>query len=176
MKKSKVKTIFDFLFLPNMLFDELKYRFMSAALQEAEEALEHDEVPVGAVVVFEDKIIGRGYNQVEKLKDATAHAEMIAITAAENHLGDWRLTDCDIYITVEPCLMCTGAILSSRIKRIYFSAFDPKFGACGSVYNVAQEGKVNHKVEVFSGILEQESILLLQEFFKKKRTGDSKLK
>jgi len=155
MKKSKVKTIFDFLFLPNMLFDELKYRFMSAALQEAEEALEQDEVPIGAVVVFEDKIIGRGYNQVEKLKDATAHAEMIAITAAENHLGDWRLTDCDIYITVEPCLMCTGAILSSRIKRIYFSVFDPKFGACGSVYNVAQEGKVNHKVEVFSGILEQ---------------------
>ena len=149
---------------------------MSAALQEAEEALEHDEVPVGAVVVFEDKIIGRGYNQVEKLKDATAHAEMIAITAAENHLGDWRLTDCDIYITVEPCLMCTGAILSSRIKRIYFSVFDPKFGACGSVYNVAQEGKVNHKVEVFSGLLEQESSLLLQEFFKKKRTGDGKLK
>src|SRR3989304_2890539 len=176
MKKSKVKTIFDFLFLPNMLFDELKYRFMSAALQEAEEALEQDEVPIGAVVVFEDKIIGRGYNQVEKLKDATAHAEMIAITAAENHLGDWRLTDCDIYITVEPCLMCTGAILSSRIKRIYFSVFDPKFGACGSVYNVAQEGKVNHKVEVFSGLLEQESSLLLQEFFKKKRTGDSKLK
>ena len=149
---------------------------MSAALQEAEEALEKDEVPVGAVLVFEDKIIGRGYNQVEKLKDATAHAEMIAITAAENHLGDWRLTDCDIYITVEPCLMCTGAILSSRIKRIYFSVFDPKFGACGSVYNVAQEGKVNHKVEVFSGLLEQESSLLLQEFFKKKRTGDSKLK
>ena len=149
---------------------------MSAALQEAEEALEQNEVPVGAVVVFEDKIIGRGYNQVEKLKDATAHAEMIAITAAENHLGDWRLTDCDIYITVEPCLMCTGAILSSRIKRIYFSVFDPKFGACGSVYNVAQEGKVNHKVEVFSGLLEQESSLLLQEFFKKKRTGDSKLK
>ncbi len=159
-----------------MMFDKLKYRFMSAALQEAEEALEQNEVPVGAVVVFEDKIIGRGYNQVEKLKDATAHAEMIAITAAENHLGDWRLTDCDIYITVEPCLMCTGAILSSRIKRIYFSAFDPKFGACGSVYNVAQEGKVNHKVEVFSGLLEQESSLLLQEFFKKKRTGDSKLK
>ena len=159
-----------------MFFDELKYRFMSAALQEAEEALEQDEVPIGAVVVFEDKIIGRGYNQVEKLKDATAHAEMIAITAAENHLGDWRLTDCDIYITVEPCLMCTGAILSSRIKRIYFSVFDPKFGACGSVYNVAQEGKVNHKVEVFSGLLEQESRLLLKEFFKKKRTGDSKLK
>lgn len=159
-----------------MIFDELKYRFMSAALQEAGKALEQDEVPIGAVVVFESKIIGRGFNQVEKLKDATAHAEMIAITAAENHLRDWRLSDCDIYVTTEPCLMCTGAIISSRIKGIYFGAFDPKFGACGSVYNVAQEGKLNHKVEVFSGLLEQESSSLLQEFFKKKRTEDNKLK
>lgn len=149
---------------------------MSAALQEAGKALEQDEVPIGAVVVFENKIIGRGFNQVERLKDATAHAEMIAITAAENHIGDWRLSDCDIYVTVEPCLMCAGAILSSRIKRIFFGVFDPKFGACGSVYNVAQEGKINHKAEVYSGLLEQESSLLLQEFFKKKRTGDNKLK
>lgn len=159
-----------------MILDELKYRFMSAALQEAGKALEQDEVPIGAVVVFENKIIGRGFNQVERLKDATAHAEMIAITAAENHIGDWRLSDCDIYVTVEPCLMCAGAILSSRIKRIFFGVFDPKFGACGSVYNVAQEGKINHKAEVYSGLLEQESSLLLQEFFKKKRTGDNKLK
>lgn len=149
---------------------------MSAALQEAGKALEQDEVPIGAVVVFENKIIGRGFNQVERLKDATAHAEMIAITAAENHIGDWRLSDCDIYVTVEPCLMCAGAILSSRIKRIFFGVFDSKFGACGSVYNVAQEGKINHKAEVYSGLLEQESSLLLQEFFKKKRTGDNKLK
>lgn len=159
-----------------MIFDELKYRFMSAALQEAGKALEQDEVPVGAVVVCEDKIIGRGSNQVEKLKDATAHAEMIAITAAENYVGNWRLTNCEIYVTVEPCLMCTGAILNSRIKKIYFSTFDPKFGACGSVYNAAQEGKLNHKVQVFSGLLEQESVSLLQEFFNKKRTGNSKLK
>ena len=159
-----------------MNFDENKYRFMSAALQEAGKALENDEVPIGAVVVFEHKIIGRGFNQVEKLKDATAHAEMIAITAAENHIGDWRLTDCDIYVTVEPCLMCAGAILSSRIKRIFFGAFDSKFGACGSLYNVAQEGKINHKAEVFSGLLEQESSLLLREFFIKKRTGDNKMK
>jgi tRNA(adenine34) deaminase len=159
-----------------MIFDELKYRFMSAALQEAGKALEQDEVPVGAVVVYEDKIIGRGFNQVEKLKDATAHAEMIAITAAENHIGNWRLNSCDIYVTVEPCLMCTGAILNSRIKKIYFGTFDPKFGACGSVYNAAQEGKLNHKVQVFSGLLEQESASMLQEFFNKKRTDNSKLK
>lgn len=149
---------------------------MSAALQEAGKALEQDEVPIGAVVVFENKIIGRGFNQVERLKDATAHAEMIAITAAENHIGDWRLSDCDIYVTVEPCLMCAGAILSSRIKRIFFGVFDPKFGACGSVYNVAQEGKINHKAEVYSGLLDRESSSLLQDFFKKKRTGDNKLK
>jgi tRNA(adenine34) deaminase len=158
-----------------MIDDEINYRFMSAALQEAGKALEQNEVPIGAVVVLENKIIGRGFNQVEKLKDATAHAEMIAITAAENHIGDWRLTDCDIYVTVEPCLMCAGAILSSRIKRIFYSVFDPKFGACGSLYNVLQEGKVNHKTEVYSGLLEQESRLLLQEFFKKKRGKNNKL-
>jgi len=156
-----------------MIDDEINYRFMSAALQEAGKALEQNEVPIGAVVVLENKIIGRGFNQVEKLKDATAHAEMIAITAAENHIGDLRLTDCDIYVTLEPCLMCAGAILSSRIKRIFYSTFDPKFGACGSLYNVLQEGKVNHKTEVYSGLLEQESKLLLQEFFKKKR-GNNK--
>jgi tRNA(adenine34) deaminase len=152
-----------------MIFDESKYHFMKAALQEAGKALEQDEVPIGAVVVSENKIIGRGCNQIEKLNDATAHAEMIAITAAENHFGDWRLSGCEIYVTVEPCIMCTGAILASRIKRIYFGVFDPKFGACGSVYNLAQEGKVNHKAEVFSGLLEKECGFLLQNFFKKKR-------
>jgi tRNA(adenine34) deaminase len=159
-----------------MMFDENTYRFISAALQEAVKALEQDEVPIGAVVVFENKIIGKGFNQVEKLKDATAHAEMIAITAAANHLEGWRLTDCDIYVTVEPCLMCTGALLLSRVKRIFFGAFDPKFGACGSIYYAAQEGKMNHKAEVFSGLLEKECSLLLQEFFTKKRTGVNKLK
>ena len=158
-----------------MIDDEINYRFMSAALQEAGKALEQNEVPIGAVVVLENKIIGRGFNQVEKLKDATAHAEMIAITAAENHIGDWRLTDCDIYVTVEPCLMCAGAILSSRIKRIFYSVFDPKFGACGSLYDVLQEGKVNHITKVYSGLLEHESRLLLQEFFKKKRGKNNKL-
>jgi len=159
-----------------MMFDEYKYRFMSEALKEAGKAFELDEVPIGAVVVFENKIIGRGFNQVEGLKDATAHAEMIAITAAENHIRDWRLSDCDIYVTVEPCVMCTGAILSSRIKRIYFGAFDNKFGACGSIYNLAEEGKLNHRTEVYSGILNQESSLLLQEFFRKKRGDGNKLK
>ena len=158
-----------------MIFDEQKYRFMFAALQDAEKALEENEVPVGAVVVKENKIIGRGYNQVERLKDATAHAEMIAITAAANHLGNWRLNECSIYVTLEPCIMCTGALLASRIKELFFSTFDPKFGACGSVYNLAEDGKTNHKIKVYSGIYAEESKKLLEEFFNNLK-NQSKLK
>lgn len=148
-----------------MIFSEEKYRYMFSALQEAEQAFEENEVPVGAVVVKDNKIIGRGHNQVERLKDATAHAEMIALTSAANHIGNWRLNDCSIYVTLEPCVMCTGALLSSRIRELYFSVFDPKFGACGSVYNLAEDGKTNHKINVFSGIYSEESKKLLQEFF-----------
>ena len=148
-----------------MIFDETKYKFMFAAIQEAEKALEEKEVPVGAVVVKNNKIIGRGYNQIERLKDATAHAEMIALTAASNHINNWRLNECSIYVTLEPCIMCTGALLASRINELFFSAFDPKFGACGSVYNLAEDGKTNHKIKVYSGIYAEESKKLLQDFF-----------
>jgi tRNA(adenine34) deaminase len=158
-----------------MLFSEDHYRFMYAALQEAEKAFEEDEVPVGAVIVHKKKIIGRGYNQVEKLKDATAHAEMIAITAAENHLNDWRLNECQIYVTLEPCIMCTGALLASRIKELFFAASDLKFGACGSLHNLAEESKTNHKIKVYSGILAKESEDLLKSFFEKKRIIPNKL-
>ena len=152
-----------------MIFNEETYKFMFAALQEAEKAFEEKEVPVGAVVVKKNRIIGRGYNQVEKLKDATAHAEMIALTASANHLGNWRLNECSIYVTLEPCIMCTGAMLSSRINELFFSTFDPKFGACGSVYNLAEDGKTNHKIKVYSGIYAEESKKLLQDFFFKKK-------
>ncbi len=152
-----------------MIFSEDQYRFMYAALQEAEKAFEEDEVPVGAVVVYKDKIIGRGYNQVERLKDATAHAEMIAITSAANYLGNWRLNECRIYVTVEPCIMCTGALLNSRIDELYFGIFDPKSGACGSIYNIAEEFKTNHKIKVYSGLMASESEQLLKAFFSKKR-------
>ena len=152
-----------------MIFDETKYKFMYAALQEAEKAFEESEIPVGAVVVKDGRIIGRGYNQVEKLKDATAHAEMIAITSAANHIKDWRLNKCSIFVTLEPCIMCTGAILASRISELYFASFDPKFGACGSIYNLAQEGKSNHKIKVYSGLMDNESKQLLKKFFSKKR-------
>lgn len=148
-----------------MIFSEEIYRFMFAALQQAEKALEDNEVPVGAIVVKENKIIGKGYNQVEKLKDATAHAEMIALTAAANHIGEWRLEECSLFVTLEPCIMCTGALLAARIRTLYFAAHDTKFGACGSVYNLAEDGRTNHKVKVYSGIHDEESKRLLNLFF-----------
>lgn len=157
-----------------MLFSEDIYRFMYAALQEAEHAFEEDEVPVGAVVVYKNKIIGRGFNQVEKLNDATAHAEMIALTSASNHLKNWRLNECSIYITLEPCIMCTGALLSSRIDNLYYGANDPKFGACGSLHNLAENSRTNHTIKVFSGILAKESEELLKSFFTKKRIKSKK--
>jgi tRNA(adenine34) deaminase len=148
-----------------MLFTEDKYRFMYAALQEAEQALEEGEVPVGAVIVHKDRIIGRGRNQVELLKDPTAHAEIIALSAAGNYMKNWRLNECEIYVTLEPCIMCAGALLAARMNELYFAAYDPKYGACGSLYNLAEEGKCNHKIKVYSGIYSSESTQLLKSFF-----------
>ena len=148
-----------------MIFSEQTYRFMYAALQEAEKALEDNEVPVGAVVVKDNKIIGRGYNQVERLKDATAHAEMIALTAASNHIGEWRLEGASIFVTLEPCTMCTGALLAGRVSELYFASYDTKFGACGSLYNLAEDGRTNHTIKVYSGVYADESKKMLQQFF-----------
>ncbi len=152
-----------------MIFYEDNYRFMYAALQEAEKAFDEDEVPVGAVVIHENKIIGRGYNQNRKLNDPTAHAEIIAITSASNSMNKKILEDCDIYVTLEPCLMCTGALILARIRSVFFSAFDPKSGACGSVYNIPEENKLNHKPNIFSGIYRDESESLLKNYFAVKR-------
>lgn len=152
-----------------MLFQEHVYKYMYAALQEAEKALEANEVPIGAVVVYENKIIGRGFNQAELLNDATAHAEMLAITAASNNFGSKFLDECDLYVTVEPCVMCSGAILLSRIKTLYFATFEPKFGACGSVFNIVESGKYNHKPLIYSGIYSDESKILMEKFFQQKR-------
>ena len=152
-----------------MFFSEDNYRFMYAALQEAEIAAEEKEIPVGAVIVKNGRIIGRGHNQTERLKDPTAHAEMITVTAAANTLQQERLTNCDLYVTLEPCLMCTGAALLARLSNIYFAAFDVKFGACGSLYNLPVEGKHNHSIKIYSGLLEKESQTLLQNFFKEVR-------
>jgi len=152
-----------------MLFSEEQYKFMYAALTEAQAALDENEVPVGAVIVYKNRIIGRGHNQIERLKDPTAHAEILAITAAANHLENWRLNECDLYVNVEPCVMCTGAAIAARINSLYFSVYEPKYGASGSVYNIAEEGKLNHKLKVYSGIYAEESRNLMREFFLKAR-------
>ena len=143
--------------------------FMRAALRLAAKAYEADEVPVGAVVVRAGKIIGRAYNQVELLKDATAHAEMLALTQAEAAVGDWRLVDCDLYVTKEPCIMCAGALIHVRIRRLIFGCADPKSGAAGGVLNLLQHSALNHDCEITSGILQNECAAILQDFFRKKR-------
>lgn len=146
---------------------------MFSALQEAEKCLGTNDVPIGAVVVHKNRIIGRGNNQVERLNDSTAHAEILALTAASNHLQSKLLNDCDLYVTVEPCVMCTGALMLSRINNLYFSIFEPKFGACGSLYNIPDENKLNHRINVYSGIYQEESKNLLQEFFKSIRVKNN---
>ncbi len=148
---------------------ELDETFMHEALRLAAKARAADEAPVGAVVVREEKIISRAYNQVELLKDATAHAEMLALTAAEAALGDWRLTDCDLYVTKEPCPMCAGAIIHTRIRRVIFGCSDIRAGAAGTVMNLLQHKALNHRCRVTSGVLQAECAALLQDFFQKKR-------
>ncbi|MCX5701966.1 MAG: tRNA adenosine(34) deaminase TadA [Candidatus Omnitrophica bacterium] len=148
---------------------EKHIRFMQEALNEAEKAFEENEVSVGAVVVYKDKIIARGHNQVERLKDPTAHAEMLTLTSAANYLGNKWLSEASIYVTIEPCSMCAGALVLSRIKNLYYGASDPKTGACGSVVNIVNNKKLNHRINVKSGILRKECGSLLSEFFKKKR-------
>src|SRR5437762_14250148 len=143
--------------------------FMRAALRLAAKAYEADEVPVGAVVVRAGNIIGRAYNQVELLKDATAHAEMLAITQAEAAVGDWRLTDCTLYVTKEPCPMCAGAIVHVRLARVVFGASDPKGGAAGSALNLLQFPTLNHRCEITRGVREAECRSLLQSFFAEQR-------
>jgi len=138
---------------------------MKQALREAEKAFEKDEIPVGAVIVYQDKIIGRGHNQTIALKDPTAHAEIIAITSAANYLQDYRLNGCKIYVTLEPCPMCAGALVNARISELFFSIFDPKSGACGTLFNLTQNKNLNHQIKTYSGLLENESKSLLRAFF-----------
>ncbi len=144
-------------------------RWMESAVREAEQALKRKEVPVGAVIVNNGRIIGKGYNQIESLQDPTAHAEMIAITAAAAGLGSRRLDDCTLYVTLEPCPMCAGAIVLARIPRLVFGAFDPKAGACGTLFNIVQDGRLNHRVETAGGVGAERCGALLSEFFQKVR-------
>jgi len=144
-------------------------RCMREALKEAEKALEEDEVPVGAVIVYKDRIIARAHNQIKRLKDPTAHAEMIAFTQAAAYLKNERLIDTSIYVTVEPCPMCASAMVLARVKRLTYGVSDPKTGACGSVFNLADNKRLNHRVKIKKGVLAEECGALLRDFFKKKR-------
>jgi len=143
--------------------------YMQEALEEARKAFEEDEVPVGAVIVYEGKIIARGHNQIERLKDPTAHAEIIAITSAASYLGTKWLNEASFYVTIEPCSMCAGALVLARIKNLYFGASDPKTGACGSIVDITNHKKLNHRIKVKNGVLKEDCAFLLKEFFKKKR-------
>lgn len=145
--------------------------FMGEALRQAAKAYEKGEVPVGAVVVRAGRIIARASNQVETLKDATAHAEMLVLTQAQNALGDWRLTDCTLYVTKEPCPMCAGAVVHTRLARVVFGVSDPKAGAAGSALNLLQFPTLNHRCEITSGLRLEECRALLQNFFHEQRAA-----
>jgi len=146
--------------------------FMREALRQAARAYEAGEVPIGAVIVHGGRVIARAFNQVELLKDATAHAEMLALTQAEEVMGDWRLTDCTLYVTKEPCPMCAGAVVHTRLARVVYGARDPKAGAAGSAMNLLQFPTLNHRCEITSGVCEKECRALLQNFFTDQRLSD----
>jgi len=147
----------------------LDHIYMSEALKEAHAAFEADEVPVGAVIVYKGRVIGRARNQIKLLKDPTAHAEMIALTQAASYLANERLLNTTIYVTIEPCAMCAGALVLGRVKRLVYGARDPKTGAAGSVFKITNNRKLNHRLQVTRGVLEKDCAGLLKEFFKKKR-------
>ena len=146
---------------------------MLEALSEAEKAAAAGEVPVGAVIVRNGEIIGRGHNTIESSYDPTAHAEITAIRQAASALGGWRLTGCSMYVTVEPCSMCAGAIVWARIEKLFIGTMDPKAGACGSVFNIPQEKKLNHYVEIETGIMQEECSFLMKDFFRRLRKRKS---
>ena len=144
-------------------------KFMRLALEQADFAAARDEVPVGAVIVLDDQVIGRGYNLTRRLQDATAHAEMVAMREAAQKLGHWYFERCALYVTVEPCIMCAGALVLSKMERLVYGADEPKFGGCGSILDIVREKRLNHRVEVTSGVLENECSGLMKNFFKNLR-------
>ncbi len=146
---------------------------MKLAVEQAEIAEENGDVPIGAVIVHENRIIGRAYNQREQLADPTAHAEIIALTQAAASIESWRLHGCTIYVTLEPCPMCAGALVLARLDRLVFGCEDPKTGACGSLYNIVEDKRLNHRLNVTSGVLAEQCSRQLQSFFQQKRTQNS---
>ncbi len=158
-----------------MAFPTVPEHWMRLALLEARQAADEGEVPVGCVVVHEGRVIGRGHNRVEALQDPTAHAEILALTAASSTLGSWRLPGAEVYVTVEPCLMCTGALILARIDRVCFGSSEPKFGACGSLIDATNLAGLNHRMLVIPGILEGDSAALMREFFRRIRTENKSI-
>jgi len=148
---------------------KLDENFMRVAIDQAEIARESGDVPVGAVIVHKGRLIAKAYNQREQLQDPTAHAEIIALTQAAEAVGNWHLHDCTIYVTLEPCTMCAGALVLARMDRLVYGCQDPKAGACGSLYNIVQDERLNHRLEVTSGVMEDECRQQLQEFFGNRR-------
>lgn len=147
---------------------KLEY-FMKQAIDLAQKAYNLNDIPIGAIVVKNEKIIGKGYNQVKLLNDPTAHAEIIAITSAANTIKNWQLKDCEIFTTLEPCIMCSGAIINSRIKNIYFGAYDKKFGGCSSLYNICNDLRLKHRCGIKGGIMEIDCKWIIDDFFQKLR-------
>ena len=153
---------------------KLKNKFMKEALREAQKAYDKNEIPVGAVIVKDNKIIARAHNIKEEKNDTTKHAEIIAIQKASKKLGSWRLLNCEMYVTLEPCSMCAGALIQARLKKVHIGTMDAKTGACGSVLNLLEDYKFNHNVEIEKGIMKEECENILKKFFKKLR--EEKLK
>ena len=147
--------------------------YMKVAINEARKAIDKDEVPVGAVIVYDGRIIARAHNQIVLLHDPTAHAEMIAITQAADYLKNERLVNTSVYVTIEPCPMCAGAMVLARVKRLFYGAADPKSGSCGSLMNIVQDRRLNHSITVKKGLMEEECRLLMQEFFRRKRCSNN---
>lgn len=143
--------------------------YMKEALLEARKAYELGEVPIGCVIVKDGIIIGRGYNQKETTQDPTSHAEMVAIRNASKHLQAWRLTDAEVYVTIEPCVMCMGALIQSRVSKLIYGARDPKFGGARSLYELSEDTRHNHRFEVIEGVLEEECASIMKEFFRMRR-------
>jgi tRNA(adenine34) deaminase len=153
----------------NVTKTEQDEQYMRQAIEAAKIAQENGDVPIGAVIVYENQVIGRAYNQREQLKDPTAHAEIIALTQAAAFIESWRLHGCTIYVTLEPCAMCAGALVLGRLDRLVYGCEDPKAGACGSLYNIVQDERLNHRLEITSSVLADECARLLQDFFQCRR-------
>ena len=158
----------------NDLADKQDERYMQMAIEQARIAEENGDVPIGAVIVCGNQIIGKAYNQREQLNDPTAHAEIVALTQAAAALENWRLNGCTMYVTLEPCPMCAGALVLSRMDKLVYGCDDPKTGACKSLYNIVQDERLNHRLEVTSGVLQEQCRQQLQEFFSRRREENKK--